>query len=238
MWWDFLEPTNNAPQEPQRAVISVVPVLRPVETKVLKEKVSGWFCGKCGRMVGSSITASEHEDEASHMTEILPKLYLGGAWNACNITELTMNNVGTILSMASELDKKIFPNTFRYKHIALEDDEREFALPMFISAAAFLRTNLNLNLNHMVTQIKQPDGILVHCAMGRSRSVSAVVAYLISSFPLTAHEAITFVRKLRPSANPNPGYVSQLLAIETLFRNIFENTLIAASYMSQNGLNH
>jgi predicted protein tyrosine phosphatase len=55
---------------------------------------------------------------------------------------------------------------------------------------------------------KQP--ILIHCAAGMSRSVTIVAAYLIASSRLKPVDAIAFIKKKRPIAAPNKGFMVQL----------------------------
>jgi protein-tyrosine phosphatase len=56
--------------------------------------------------------------------------------------------------------------------------------------------------------------VLVHCAQGRSRSVSVVIAYLIKYLDYTYLNAIEHVHKCRSIAFPNPGFASQLINFE------------------------
>lgn len=70
----------------------------------------------------------------------------------------------------------------------------------------------------------EPTGaVFVHCAMGKSRSVSAIIAYLLWKHPhrfgkadptTTAQEAVRkalkWVRDTRPIAEPNDGFMRQL----------------------------
>ena len=68
-----------------------------------------------------------------------------------------------------------------------------------------------------------PGAVLVHCAMGKSRSVTAVIAYLLwkhpyrfgKADPTTAAQqvvaqALQWVRETRPVAEPNDGFMRQL----------------------------
>lgn len=75
----------------------------------------------------------------------------------------------------------------------------------------------------------KPSAVFVHCAMGKSRSVTAVLAFLLWKYPhrygltpsnsrrpdeATAHTAVQgaldWVRKTREIAEPNPGFMHQL----------------------------
>lgn len=79
------------------------------------------------------------------------------------------------------------------------------------------------------TDPNQPGGVFVHCAMGKSRSVTAVVAYLLWKYPqrygltpsnslhpdektaqAAVQAAVDWVRKTREIAEPNPGFMKQL----------------------------
>lgn len=73
---------------------------------------------------------------------------------------------------------------------------------------------------------EEPRGVFVHCVAGKSRSVSAIIAYLLWKHPErfnhspalsrkeTASDAVQaaldLIRQTRPMAEPNPGFEEQL----------------------------
>ncbi|KAK0382935.1 hypothetical protein NLU13_8851 [Sarocladium strictum] len=81
----------------------------------------------------------------------------------------------------------------------------------------------NLNIR---PQTPGPGAVFVHCAAGKSRSASAVIAYLLWRYPSrfdssptkprheTASEAVSsalaLLRRTRPMVEPNDGFMSQL----------------------------
>lgn len=59
------------------------------------------------------------------------------------------------------------------------------------------------------------EGCLVHCLAGVSRSVTLVVAYIMTMTSLGWQEALAAVRVVRPCASPNGGFQTQLQEFET-----------------------
>lgn len=57
------------------------------------------------------------------------------------------------------------------------------------------------------------DKVLVHCVMGRSRSATLVLAYLMKKQSLTVVDAIEHVRRRR-CILPNHGFLKQLRALD------------------------
>jgi protein-tyrosine phosphatase len=47
--------------------------------------------------------------------------------------------------------------------------------------------------------------------MGKSRSVSAIIMYLINYQNMTYEESLEHIKKTRPIAKPNSSYIKQLI---------------------------
>ena len=56
--------------------------------------------------------------------------------------------------------------------------------------------------------------VFVHCQMGKSRSVSIVIAYLMKYFKHSFASAFDFVRSRRKIAFPNIGFIKKLKEYE------------------------
>lgn len=55
--------------------------------------------------------------------------------------------------------------------------------------------------------------VVVHCAAGRSRSSTAVIAYLLAKGVCDSYEAcLAYCKAERPQVEPNDGFVTQLKA--------------------------
>lgn len=58
------------------------------------------------------------------------------------------------------------------------------------------------------------EPIYVHCKAGKSRSVTAILAYLVSSERWTLKQAYRHVIKARPNMSPNIGFIAELMKME------------------------
>jgi len=70
-----------------------------------------------------------------------------------------------------------------------------------------------LSLDEIHWALVRGENVLVHCQAGVSRSVSICIAYLILYEEKTVAEALHILRTQRPIANPNEGFLLQLLAL-------------------------
>ena len=59
----------------------------------------------------------------------------------------------------------------------------------------------------MESSIKEGDRVLVHCAFGVSRSSTLVIAYLMKKLKIGMVEALSYVRRKRPTIKPNAGFM-------------------------------
>ena len=63
-------------------------------------------------------------------------------------------------------------------------------------------------------QQKDGDDILVHCAMGVSRSVTLCATWIMTRQRRPLQETMEMIRMVRPEAMPNMGFIASLRALE------------------------
>ena len=148
------------------------------------------------RTEGSKSVTGLTRDPNSHKC-----IYIGSVTNANNLVELQNTKITTIISMANEFKTNKFSDKFIFKHFGLNDDLNEYILPTLINTIEFIK-----------------DQTLIHCAMGRSRSVSAAMAYLMYVRDMTSDQALKTIQKYRPIAQPNSNYLNQLQILDYLLR--------------------
>ncbi|TPX47197.1 hypothetical protein SeLEV6574_g02802 [Synchytrium endobioticum] len=142
-------------------------------------------------------------------SQILPWLYLGsdslptGVEASENLRALGITHV---LNMANEIKDEEVENDgrFGYKWIRTEDSADHAMDEPLAEAVSFIQN-----------AHKNPDAVVfVHCKAGKSRSVTAVLAWLITHNNMTLKEAYQHVRTKRPEASPNLGFFAVLMRME------------------------
>lgn len=56
--------------------------------------------------------------------------------------------------------------------------------------------------------------VLVHCAMGKSRSATAFMMYMMRRYNLSLDDAFEFCKSQRQQTEPNEGFMEQLRTFE------------------------
>ncbi|XP_071379499.1 dual specificity phosphatase 29-like [Centroberyx affinis] len=147
----------------------------------------------------------------THVNEVWPNVYIGDEETAkdkynlrkldvthiLNAAEGTWNNVDTGAEYYSDMD-------IVYYGVVAEDVPTFDLSQYFFSAAQFIDETLS----------KPQNKLLVHCVMGRSRSATLFLAYLMICKNMTVVDAIEHVKKRRRIV-PNWGFLKQLRQLDT-----------------------
>ncbi|XP_053197023.1 dual specificity phosphatase 29-like [Scomber japonicus] len=142
----------------------------------------------------------------THVNEVWPNTYIGdeetakdkhnlkrlGITHILNAAEGTWNNVDTGAGYYSDMD-------IVYYGVVAEDVQTFDLSQYFVSASRFIEETLSNPQNKL----------LVHCVMGRSRSATLFLAYLMICENMTVVDAIEHVKKRRRII-PNWGFLKQL----------------------------
>ncbi|KAK5621706.1 Dual specificity protein phosphatase 22-B [Crenichthys baileyi] len=137
---------------------------------------------------------------------ILPDLYLGNIKDAQDRELLAQHNITHILSIHDTAAPVLEDMT--YLCISAADHSKQNLIQYFRESIMFIHES----------RLKG-DGCLVHCVAGVSRSVTLVVAYIMTVTGRGWVESLAAVRAARPCAGPNLGFLRQLEE--------FENTELA-----------
>ncbi|KAG6816005.1 hypothetical protein H0H87_009544 [Tephrocybe sp. NHM501043] len=152
---------------------------------------------------------TEETFPAFTISTILPNfLYLGPELTAPeHVTELQSLGVKRILNIAIECDDDQGLNlkdVFKYHKIPMRDIVEEENIARGVKEACEIMDDARLH----------SAPVYVHCKAGKSRSVTAVMAYLIHANHWTLSQAYSFVLERRKGISPNIGFVSELMSFE------------------------
>lgn len=158
------------------------------------------------------IGRSEPEKNENEMDEICPSLWLGSLVHPKDLRNLGFTHVVSVIS-----DRELYPSdTLDYtslcvKRIVIDDHSDSPIADYFPECSEFIR-------NALLSGGK----IYVHCQMGRSRSPTIVIAYLMryglsleKEEQMSYRNAYEYVRSKRWNICPNLGFVISLRNYES-----------------------
>uniref|UniRef100_A0A4W5KT92 Dual specificity phosphatase 22b n=1 Tax=Hucho hucho TaxID=62062 RepID=A0A4W5KT92_9TELE len=173
-----------------------------ISQEALKTSGALWnsAAADCESSIARNLTSSLRMGNG--LNKVLPDLYLGNFKDARDREQLARNNITHILSIHDSAAPILPEITY-----------------LCISAADLPTQNLTQHFKQSIMFMHESrlkgEGCLVHCLAGVSRSVSLVVAYIMTVTGLGWQEALAAVRVARPCAGPNLGFQRQLQEFET-----------------------
>ncbi|KAK5869472.1 hypothetical protein PBY51_024185 [Eleginops maclovinus] len=135
------------------------------------------------------------------INKVLPHLYLGNIKDAQDQELLAKHNITHILSIHDTAAPILEEMT--YLCISAADSRLQNLVQYFRDSIMFIHES----------RLKG-EGCLVHCVAGVSRSVTLVVAYIMTATGRGWVESLAAVRTARPCAGPNLGFLRQLEEFE------------------------
>ena len=148
------------------------------------------------------IRSQSRARSASHMLEVRPGLFLGGAAAVAEPGHLREAGVAAVLTVGSEeLDFQTGAGV-------------EGLRRLFVRALDKPETDLLSHLDRCVAFIVQARAegraVLVHCHAGVGRSVTVITAFMMKTDQLTFEKAYENLKTVKPEAKMNVGFEWQL----------------------------
>lgn len=162
-------------------------------------------------------------DRLSKINEIIPNLYITNWESSQTPFLLEAYHIKAILSVETQPKAESVKNMYKrlgidHMQIFILDLRDENISRYFDETYQWIDSRIGHN-------VETPQNVLVHCYAGISRSVTIVLNYLIKrmfdrfkkyGIPIDAKmvldASLQNLRMGRPMANPNPGFMAQLLA--------------------------
>eukprot|EP00741_Cyanophora_paradoxa_P002827 tig00000632_g2744.t1 len=132
---------------------------------------------------------------------VMEKLWVGSVFSAKDNVAVESNGITHVLTMAGGLTLS-YPPTIQHKVVDILDMESEDILKHIPECVEFIEKG------------REAGGVLVHCQAGVSRSVSAVIAYLVRHHKHDVDTALDLIQSVRSFAGPNSGFMRQLRRYE------------------------
>ena len=164
--------------------------------------------------------------EADH---IIDHLYLGSGYHASNWEWLTHHNIGYVVNAATEVNC-FFPDDLEYLPVTPIRDNGEDLfenLENIIDRIYQIKLEETVEKEDLEETVEKEDldtkdtedvekeclykkNILIHCLVGRSRSVTIIIAYLMKYHHMTADDALKYIVNKRKYANPSVKLMDSL----------------------------
>ncbi|KAM6350514.1 dual specificity protein phosphatase 22 isoform 2-T2 [Podargus strigoides] len=135
------------------------------------------------------------------MNKILPGLFIGNFKDARDVEQLSKNNITHILSIHDSARPML-------------EGVKYLCIPAADSPSQNLARHFRESIKFIHECRLTGEGCLVHCLAGVSRSVTLVVAYIMTITDFGWEDALCVVRAARSCANPNMGFQRQLQDFE------------------------
>lgn len=133
-----------------------------------------------------------------HMHKINDNIWLGSTKARRHIHEY---HITAVISIMTEFERQYFIEEIHRDIVEYKIDLDDRPSANLIKAIYQVRNILDDN---------KDKTFLIHCVMGRSRSASVLIGYLMLTDNLSYDEAYDKILKCRPSINPNDGFKKQL----------------------------
>eukprot|EP00755_Sulcionema_specki_P036056 Sspe_Gene.106195::Locus_83443_Transcript_1_1_Confidence_1.000_Length_802::g.106195::m.106195 len=147
--------------------------------------------------------ASKYVQTDSTPVEVIPRLFLGSIGCVHSREKLEALGIRAVLSVGFGM-KNPHPDHFVWMGVNILDSAK----------ADFLRHTEPCH--EFIEKGRELGGVVVHCHQGKSRSVTVVASYLMKTQGITLEAAMDLIRKQRPQADPNAGFIAQLYRYQRL----------------------
>ncbi|CAI5722435.1 unnamed protein product [Peronospora destructor] len=155
----------------------------------------------------------ESHDNTPVEVEVVSGLFVGSYGAANNKEALMGAGITHILCVSSTLPLN-FPEVFTYLQLKVADQSSVNISELFDKAFAFIDSALSSG-----------GKVLVHCFMGRSRSATIIIAFLMARHGFTYLDALRELRRVRPQAQPNSGFYQALISFEAKQKKVHQEVV-------------
>ena len=148
-------------------------------------------------------------------TEVLPNLYIGSIGAAVNNERLQELGITNVLSLCGDIGfKKVEKISYKYFNVSDKPKNMHELFSILNDCILYIDEVLSERRCERNHEGRCTNRILVHCMMGKSRSATVIIAYLMTKHSMKWREALEFLRGKRPIIEPNIGFILGLRKLE------------------------
>jgi protein-tyrosine phosphatase len=133
---------------------------------------------------------------------IIDGIFLGPEKFAINDSSLVRRGVTHIVNVSSTSPCK-YPEKYKYLHLPIHD-RNDFEIKLYLDPC----------VDFIDEVVKTGGKVYVHCFAGISRSSTVVIYYLMKYHKMRFSDAFDLVKKKRPVACPNFGFLNTLIELD------------------------
>lgn len=134
-------------------------------------------------------------DKVPPMQKIDNQLFLACRLFTTDIKDLRENNISAVLDVTAEFDALDW---------SLLDEDMDYLNVPILDHSVPTPAQLNQAINWIHRQVKAGKSVVIHCALGRGRSVLVLAAYLVCRNPeFTFSQVLDEIRQIRQTAGLN-----------------------------------
>lgn len=137
------------------------------------------------------------------MIHIIDNIYLSNRHDAANMQLINSNDIQIVIRLSEDVNESIYPSTIQFHNFELEDN--------CLYKAEMLQYS---KLIKDIVQRNKDKHILIHCNEGQSRSVSAIIYYLMTTYKIGFDASLSWIKKMKPDVKPNNAFERVLRAFE------------------------
>ena len=171
-------------------------------------------------MVAAQQKPDDDDIQSDPVNQVDLNIFIGDSTSAQDKPWLTSTGITHIINTAEEIQNFYAdPKTSggyrpRYFNLRLKDNPTpgdEDLLGVLERTFRYIKDVIRINPSAKIS---------IHCHMGKSRSASIVIYYLMRSRGWGYEEALEFARSKRPIVSPNGWYAQQLKDVERLLQTV------------------
>ena len=132
---------------------------------------------------------------------IVDNIYLGSCIAASDLELLKNKNIKYICNISDNIPN-FFDDNIKYLNIIKKDNGKD----------NLDKNELDKSYNFILNS-QNNGNILIHCFVGRSRSVSILIYYLMNKYGLSIKEAIYFLKSKRRWINPSIKFIENIVQV-------------------------